>query len=449
MALMNQDFKTIEHRLLSAILVSLLISLLLSALRANSCFASDAGTITRKSDPVIIPGKELKMFLGEKTGNLRLYSYTGGRLAPVPYQFDERGEEGEYIFPFGPEASREETGLLDGNDELVFMARDLGGRSKASPEGASSRAEIEIADPLTGGRAWVYLFSFEDPPPRSDIDYVSITPGGDRVEAENFVMGFSDEAPIGFDFLAIKPAGGGRGENTVDRLKVRVEMIVRMINLRIRKNESDFESRLVAFIDGPVRVIRRTENRMFFFWKIASPSTTVDNVFYYNTFIFPTRVNVPFDIGTLAEEFNFRVSTDGNENQDGMIFINEHNTEGTVLDGHMSEKEKTLDLSPYKWSVVYGTKEGNTGAWINRLEFDDGVDAVPGLYYMDDIEALEPPENDPGQFGALGYDVGNMETVKKGYWHIISYMYNTPEYHPGDEKEFLDIIDHPLEVEVK
>lgn len=410
-------------------------------------------TTPRQWDPVVVSGEKLSALSGKSINNIRVYSFRDGKAAPIPFQIDERDEEGSLVFPLGPKPTSDtDNGLFDKNDELIFMSMDSGGKAEATsfPAGYSHVVEISVTDPLNASRSVVYALYYEkNPPERSAVDYVSISSDGSRVEARNFLMSFSDEAPIGFDSLAITPAGGGNGKNSVDSLKIRVKTVLRFMKVPINKSEADFESELVAFVDGPVRVVRRTLNRMVIFWKIATPNSVIDNVFYFNSFEFPTEIFVPFDIGLLASEFRFRISTDGNENQNGKIFINEHNPGGVVLDGKMTEKEQKLNISPYKWSVVYSNEEGNTGAWINRLDYDANLEAVPSLYYVDDIKAEEPPENIPGQFGAMGYDVGKMETVKKGIWRITSRMYNKPKYFSGDEKLFLNILDHPLQVETK
>lgn len=413
-----------------------------------ACAAPKTKSFSRQADPVIIKGEKLTPLLGKPIANIRLYASNGKSMTPIPFQIDERNDDGSLVFPFGPKPSADsDNGLLDKNDELVFMAMDLGpgaAKKKIFPAGWSKAVEIKVSDPLNGSSAFAAAFYFSNPPKRSPVDYVSISSDGNRVDARNFFMTFSKDAPIGFDSLGITPAGGGNGKSSVDKLKIRVKTVLRLMKNPIHKSENDFESEMVAFIDGPVRVVRRTINKMMIIWKIASPGSAIDNVFYYNAFEFPTEVMVPFDIGMLASEFRFRISTDGNENQMGKIFLNEKNPVGVTLDGRMSDREKNLDLSPYKWSVVYGTEKGNTGAWINRLEFLDDIEAVPRLYYADDIRAAEAPENVPGQFGAMGYDVAKMETVKKGSWRITSFMYNKPTYKPGDEKEFLNILDHPL-----
>jgi hypothetical protein len=120
-----------------------------------------------------------------------------------------------------------------------------------------------------------------------------------------------------------------------------------------------------------------------------------------------------------------------------------------TIDGKMSPEEKKLNLDPYKWMIIHGTKPGERGGWLNRIFYDEGIKAQPYLFYMDDENAADPPENDRGQIGNIGYDMRYMETLKKGVWWLTSYMYNIPDYHPGAEKEYLNILDHPLKITVK
>ncbi|MFH1537492.1 MAG: hypothetical protein ABIH66_00940 [bacterium] len=409
-------------------------------------------TIKRTTDPIIISGEKLKQFDEIKIDNIRVYAEMDGKLAPIPYQIDERKADGDLAFPLGPKPSfDDDEGTFDKNDELVFMTKDIGGKVSEDdfPEGAENRAEVTVTDPLTDEKGWAYIFSFGNPPPRSEVDYVSCLKGCEQVKALHYENAFAKDAKIGFDMLAITEAGKGSGKNMIDRLKIRAKSVTKYIEITIKKNENDFVSALIAYIDGPVRVIRRTKNQMFLFWKIPTPASVIDNVYYYNFFLWPTVVDVPFDVGNLLKDCEFKVITDGHSNSRGRIFINSNNLGGVVMDGKMSEAEKNLDLSPYKWSVVYGLKEGDTGAWMNRLVYDTSIEAQPMLFYLDDVSVKEPPEREKGYFGAIGYDLKNMETLNTGEWKLTSIMYNIPVYKPGAEVEYLNILDHPIKVSVK
>lgn len=409
-------------------------------------------TLTRKSDPIIIAGEKLPRLLGAEIDEIRIYAANAkGKLAPIPFQIDERDARGTLVFPFGPKKTSDPDPAFDANDELIFMARDTGGAAAKEnrPKDAENGTEIEIEDPLDDGLSRVYAFTFKKPPPRSSVDYVGISQNADTITSPRYKTGFCRDATISFCNLTLTPPGGGDGRNYADRLKIRADAVVRVVKVEIHKTENDFTSDVLAWIDGPVRVIRRTNNKMMLFWKIPTPGSIVDNVYYLDSFIFPTEVDVPFDLETLLEKVVFRVSTDHNRNAIGKRFANTNNRAGTTIDGKMSDAEKQLDVSPYEWMIVHGTKPGRRGGWLNRIVYDPEIEAQPYLFYMDDAAAPEPPENETGQIGNIGYDLRKTETLKKGVWRLTSFMYNIPDYHPGDETEYLNILDHPLKVTVR
>jgi hypothetical protein len=262
-------------------------------------------------------------------------------------------------------------------------------------------------------------------------------------------MAFHPKATIGIGDLAILPAGGGDGVDRVDRLKIRFQA-VGPLGIRINKNEEDFSAKTVAWIDGPVRVIRRTANRMVLFWKIPTPSAELDNVYYGNAFEFPTRVDLPFDSDTFISQPVFRVSTDLMcASANGWVFHNGPNPAGVVVDGVMSDAETKLDPKTYRWSAMHATKPGASAGWLNRLLYPMiNTPVHPTLYYRDDAARPDPPEDDPGECGDLGYYLEGVEKIKKGRFELLSVMYNYPEFSPAVVERIMAVLDHPLKVSV-
>jgi hypothetical protein len=138
-------------------------------------------TLKRTEDPVIIEGKDLMSLLGSRPDRLSLMAWTYDGFQPVPFQMDERDEKGEYVFTMSVEGGKttpsneaDQDPKLDANDELVFMVFDAGDRHPevSFPDGVDKGVEIEITDPVDGGKAWIYLFAFKNEAPRSGLDYV-------------------------------------------------------------------------------------------------------------------------------------------------------------------------------------------------------------------------------------------------------------------------------------
>ena len=114
----------------------------------------------------------LEGLLGKKLSHLRLYSFVEGSFRQVPYQIDEWTEDGFLVMDQGPDQNGElANGILDGQDMLVFMARDAGDRVSRDlwPQGAGQGIEIEILDPSTGGKGWCYLLHFPESAPETSF----------------------------------------------------------------------------------------------------------------------------------------------------------------------------------------------------------------------------------------------------------------------------------------
>lgn len=397
-------------------------------------------TLKRYLDPVIIEGSSLRHFLGKKISNLRVYSYQDEQFKVIPYQIDEKNKNGDYVFfPYL------EGGIFDENDELVFLSKDTGDKITSTffPPGFEIFSEINIFDEVKEESEWVYVFYFPDnPPPESLVDYVNFLPSEEKIIAQMYEVGFSKDIPMVMTYLSTSNAGGGDNENLIDKLKIRFWGRT-FFGLTVKINENDFISETIGWIDGKVRVIRRTKNRAIFFKFIPSPPAISDSIFYFSHFELPFVINLNFNPKDIFTKASLRVSNECSTNQ--RKFYNSHNLSGVDIDGKTDEEEKNLDLSPYKWSAIVKNTETDKSAWLNQTIFQTPAKIKPSLYYVDDINSLDPPENIPGQIGNVGYTLDNFQWIGKGTHKFISLLYSLPKFELGDEKECLNILDNPLE----
>ena len=72
--------------------------------------------------------------------------------------------------------------------------------------------------------------------------------------------------------------------------------------------------------------------------------------------------------------------------------------------------------------------------------------AVPMLYYNDNKAHLDPPEEDPGECGDIGYQLVNLEQVKRGKLTLVSIMYQAANFSVARVQEFLNILNKKLQV---
>ncbi len=415
--------------------------------------AGKSRTLVRESDAVILTPGEAKTFDGVAIPGIRVYAARDGSLQPIPFQVDEKTRKGDFVFPNGKEKNPEDgDGLFNGLDELVIMARDLGDETDegANLPGAVKKSIIVVKDPVDGGEGFAYLYYFEkDAPARSEVDYATIDPEKNRIKTLTYELGFSAEAPMAMDYLVVTEAGGGDGVDYCDRLKARLHAEVAGIS--VDKTEEDFDDQIVAWIDGPVRVIRRTRSRLILLWNIPSPSARLDNIYYYNSFSFPTEVYLPIDVGFVVKDPTFRVSVDSPRLAGERRYRNSLYPEGVIQDGKMSDLEKKMaaDERPFNWSSTgtVGPDGKDHGAWFNRLIVEsDNPDWKPKVFYIDDENHMDPPDLEPGSFGNGGYMIEGITNLSKGTYHLESVMYSSPVFEPAMAEVFMRILDHPLEV---
>ena len=420
---------------------------------------ADGRRFNRQFDPVVLQGAALAPFIGRQLQSFRLYavdrqkgrqghlrdSFPSTSFRPIPFQIDERNEYGDWIFNYdkhGNPVPLKRTSLAP-QDELVFMAKDAGikaGADQLNRIGAGTM-EIELTDPLNNAHAYVYLISYkDDPPPLSPVGYVRYEPKDDKIRAQLYTMAFSKKAPLSYDYFAVPKSAGGEDINIFDGFKMRLDIKTSLVN--IHRDEDDFKSRLVGYIQGPVRVIRRVGNSMDIIFGIQSPTVLSDSMYYACFFQFPTVVDIPIDLQRLyiVKKARLVTTTDFNHNAIGMEFYNSNNPKGLKITGIMSKAQEELNRAPYDWAVV----SGHQGAWMNRVVMGKDVPFTKGLYFVDDKTKPDPPENEPGQIGSTGYDFGNLMKARKGTYTFTSYIYVPVGYKPGDEKPWLNIIDHPV-----
>jgi hypothetical protein len=413
-----------------------------------------ARTLTRTEDWVIVQGKELPRLLGTHKDKLRVYALKNGLLCPIPYQIDERRPDGAYCFDQGPPdriVKDVDDGLVDDNDELVFMAKDAGDLAGPGsfPPGATGMHEIELKDPVTGLVAWVYVFRFDDPPPRSPKRYAWIETLADGTtvwHGERFLADNSKSTWNACRLTSLKFAQPGDKEpdyskctNMVDCSKVTLQ--IKKYFMTFHKDSSEFRVGIGGYINGPVRVVGQSLMEFYFavgIWLKAKDSYVM---LYPNACAMPTNVDNPIDISDTAGASYYKLLCDLSQRAKGWKFYNSRNPVPVDIDGHMDANELKLDKRWPDWNCVYGPE----GAIINRFVLDPrAVRDSNELYYLDDLRVEDPPEFEPGAWGTFGYKL-DLSGIKSGYYsgdYLI--WYAAAPFALGDEKKFINVVDHPL-----
>lgn len=425
--------------------------------------AAENEPFARRIDAIQLVARNLPSLLTLPIVAIRLAAWKHGVLTPIPFQIDENDAQGVYIFRTShPDHEDQDCGHFDENDEFVFMARDLGDRLPGGrTRDKNLLAEIEVTNPLDGTKGWAYVGTEAFCSGLCPRDYVTYDPESDRILAENYRLGFSREAPISYGDTTVTTKGGGNNSRINERVVTRMQATFLKV-FKLARSEEDFRSSRKGYIDGPVRVIKRVGNSMRQVFGIYGPEVVVDYTFYTSHWIMPSIIDLPVDVGKFVSRLSLRAGTDWTRNASGMVFYTKYIHPGVaVIDGHMSEVEKRMDLGldiRDIWHCYTGAITGSgQGSILFRILMDDRLtDKLQAeTYFYDtfyDPDHREDPytKDEYNRFFEGSYVWKGIEKVSKGRYFLTSWAAVMPDYKkPGDEQGYLDILDNPLSVKVR
>jgi len=423
-----------------------------------SCFAMlvtvGQAQINRPYEPFVLTGDTLSQFLNKEVQNLYLYAYNKSTDSweMIPFQIDEVNPEvNDSLKYFEPEDSL--GGLLDSDDELVFMLRDLGDRADSTDwlAGADSvRYEISFYDSLDGNRGYVYLYcsnSITEPVPnRYGMGYDK---ANDRVISAYYEAGFNNTGQLADVMIT-----SGTSVDIFDRLKIRA--IGSWWILPIFLYEDDVQMYYAYAKAGPVRVIRNMHGRFVY------DALNFDEKFTQTSFFYPwngsfTLFEIPINE---AAEYGakvdvVRVSWDFNQNATGMNFYSETNRTGVQIDGEADDVDPTCFPGQLNWTM--GT--GQQGTILNVFHVPPLGDSIHVYYYeaMDgssgDNSGLNFDSGDSLSFGDNGFSLEqNVEkyTEAESTLNVIYYnFFLPPNFDPDQASLTCEQLKAPLEYDTR
>jgi len=352
---------------------------------------ADRGALTRSQEPVILSGDELPLFGGTALGDLFVYAYAGDAWQQIPFQLDEVDASGTYTV---------ENGLLDANDELVFMAMDLSEQAMASEWITDTdsqnypRYEILVSDPLNPGQqAWAYVYRSATLAPTTPVDYVSWDAANQRLVGSSYVVGFDSATHAAMDSMELN----GSGTDTLDRGKIRIEGTcwVGPIPVSQTLNEVDLAVSVdpTPDIDGPVR---------------AGGGSTGGSSWAYHSLY---RSNFTMNIDDLTPPppctkltiGQVRLSSDWlDPNTSGMapaVYYDDNVGTGVAIDG-------APDSVPSTPMTTWKQVSGGQGSIVQVVDVAIGAGQLTN-YYKDDLTFDSGDTGDGRSFGDAGFVVTN------------------------------------------
>ncbi len=369
------------HRF-SLLLVALIS--LCSILLMTSWAADDYKTWNspRDYEPIVMKGSDLPAFVGQPVSSIFAYSYSivNGQWAQIPIQIDEC-DDSSHIWITDP------NNVLDLNDEIVFMARDMGEVAddpsiwiNDDDSKNYDRFEISATDPTDSDitkYVYIYLSStladesvqymqFEDTPSAG----LKFTVSGISYTEKHNENGLPQ-------FWAVTDALDGNNTNILDRQKMRVcATILTFLDFNITEDDLNGDA-VIEHRTGNVRVASRVRFQSEYY---ESPVHISFQTFYYPYSITYKNAQDIFEDEGIRVRL-LRQSFDLNSAASGMTF---HNTENSniPIDGSPPPDDTmntNIVFSPeLNWQMVTGTP----GSIIILTELENM--GTSSLYFYDD-----------------------------------------------------------------
>ncbi|MBC7185997.1 MAG: hypothetical protein H5U38_03080 [Calditrichaeota bacterium] len=413
--------------------------------------------IDRPYEPIVVAGDSLLASAGLPVPDVRLWAYQAqeGRWQVIPFQIDEVNPQ---VRPWDRYFVVEDSllGILDLDDELVLMARDLGERADSTQwpaTGDSLRFELAFLDSLDGTAGYAYLYWQEPPqdvPNPYGLAYDSLQ---DRVTSANYQLGFNATGQLAD--VVISRDVGGSGVDLFDRFKVRA--IGSFLIFPIYMDEELIRAERWYASVGPVRIIRNLNGR--FKGKIAF--LDVDEPFTQTVFFYPYSGSFELtalpldkakDLGVTVSAV--RASWDMNPNASGMRFYSAHNMAGVPVDGVKDQIDPSCRPGQLNWTLVTGA----AGTMVNLFFVPQLGDRI-GLYYYDatdgktaDGQTLSKDTGDMLSYGDNGFLLsGNIQNYfAPGATFSVVYRnyFLPPNVTPEQAARLCEQAAHPLRVSV-
>jgi len=367
----------------------------------------------------VVTASSVPALLGTPVQQISLHNYSRGSLSLLSFQIDQKDPQGRYLIKeTTPGKPQSRSTVLDENDELVFRVVDSGKKLPAESELVElySLVEIQVTDPNSGNSGWIYAsISNRSKPPSSD-KVIHYLPDTDSIRSRLYHIGFSKQLPFLVDTFHWKLDGNHAWSPDIsDTMKIRHRGAF-LGFIPFQRTQSDYSSRLVSVKEGPLRVIRRTSNRIRMLWELKTPALYVDYVMMPDGFIMDTIIDIPFNIGLFFSNVETLTTMDWNDDPDlpKLAIYPPDGVTKLAVDGRMSAEKKAFNII----SARHFSVSSSFGDLSVRLDIPDGFPIQPWLYLRDDREEPDPPENQAGQFGNVGFRTTEWEQIDTEVHHL-------------------------------
>lgn len=350
------------------------------------------------------PGASLACLNGRAETAVALFACDPD-CAPIPWQLDERDGDGRWALDGGPEPNPDDPpGVIDGNDDMVWMAADAGARIAARDRLPPGDCALELSVRQGARERWAYAVATAAPAPRSPLRYVRYDPAIDRVEGERVAVGFGAPTPR---YLAVRSGAGAFGPNLLDRLKVRAH--ARFLGfIPLGRDEDDIQYAFSAWRAGPVRVIRREYQWVSLASWLRTPIFETETLMTRDAMTLPVRLRLNFPPTYFFAGIEVQAVLDFRDLRGWRIAA-----AGTEPVPVASDGVARLDGARSDWVAMRGP---DATLVLELVRGPSLASLVPTIVYRESADTA-PPEDVAGELPAVGYRLTEWSGVDRGaHW---------------------------------
>jgi len=392
--------------------------LLLLSICPIASFGNDLTDFGHKIEPVEVSGHALSSMMGTTTENIRVYASRNNNLLPIPFQIDQKNAAGDWVWTTIPDSGKRQdvplsrgsaftaddqdprgVSVFDSNDVLVFMARDVGNRhTPARNKSGTVMVELEIADPQTGAKGWVYVVHYTSNPPVFEKQrYVTYQETARRVVAPDYELTYSPEHSVMLDDLKVF------GVSILERSRIsgKVKAGMGPFTKTMKFDERAIDGYDAGYINGPIRVIKRSVDHVKIGAGMKSPDVNCDHYYYPWHAEIPMLFSMRFPVKGVEMLATSRYKND--------VFHHAKVPEMAELIRLGSDQSNANRLAGRKdaaWMGLFGDRL----AVVTRIKIPESI--------SDDFSIAPYLANDSGQALEAGYSIQTRPDIQKGE-HVL------------------------------
>ncbi|MEN8802804.1 MAG: hypothetical protein ABF297_12590 [Thiogranum sp.] len=401
--------------------------MLLTYLWPVATLGNDFRDFEAKIEPVQVSGRDLASMIGVSIEDMRVYASRNNKLLPIPFQIDQKNAAGDWVWTKIPESGKRQIeipedeyldlpstrsrdltvddqdppgrALFDSNDLLVFMARDVGNRYTSAPNiPGSVMVELEISDPQDGSRGWIYIVYYaSNPTALAKQRYVSYQESGRRVVAPGYELVYSPKHSVMLVDLKVD------GVSILERSRINGKVKAGMgpLTTTMEFDERAIDGYDAGYINGPVRVVKRSVDHVKIKAGMRSPDVNCDHYYY------PWHAEVPM-------LFSMRFPVKGVEMLAASRYRNDvfryARVPQTTASINIANSQHNLNLLADRKEARWLSLHGDRLTVVSRIKVPKGI----GEYF-----SVAPYlANDSGQAVEAGYVIKTKKSIKKGE-HVL------------------------------